>query len=154
LSPADTPHPTTPLVVVDNNVVLDWLLFQNPDGLALGAAIDAGRVRWLGTAGMREELGHVLASGRLARWAPDRAQVLSVVARLCHELPAAPSAPPALRLRCTDPDDQIFIDLAVASRATWLLTRDRAVLKLARRMHGCGVEVLTPTSWVAAQAAS
>jgi len=45
----------------------------------------------------------------------------------------------------------MFIDLAIASRARWLVTRDRAVLKLAKRMRASGVEVLAPPDWVAAQ---
>jgi predicted nucleic acid-binding protein len=35
--------------------------------------------------------------------------------------------------RCSDPDDQKFIELAAASRAQGLISKDRAVLKLRRR---------------------
>ena len=34
--------------------------------------------------------------------------------------------------RCTDPDDQKFIELAVAAGALALVSKDRAVLKLSR----------------------
>ena len=37
-----------------------------------------------------------------------------------------------MRLDCRDPDDQRFVDLAVAQSARYLLTRDRALLALAR----------------------
>jgi predicted nucleic acid-binding protein len=148
---AETLNHTRPLVILDNNAVLDWLLFQHPDGLAIGSAIGNNCMHWLGTADMRAELEHVLATGRLDRWAPDVERILSHWLRLCREVPSPPSAPIALRLRCSDPDDQMFIDLAIACRARWLVTRDRAVLKLARRMRALGVEVLTPADWVAAQ---
>jgi predicted nucleic acid-binding protein len=145
------PNPYGPLVVLDNNVVLDWLLFLNPDGLAVGEAVEAGRVRWISTPDMRAELSLVLQSGRLNRWEPDVALILSEYSRLSHEVPRALPAKRELRVRCTDPDDQGFIDLSVAARVRWLVTRDRAVLKVASRMRATGVEVLTPPDWVAAQ---
>jgi predicted nucleic acid-binding protein len=50
------------------------------------------------------------------------------------------------RLRCTDPDDQKFIDAAIVS-AQWLISRDRAVLKLARRAAALGLRIVTPERW-------
>ena len=55
------------------------------------------------------------------------------------------------RLRCSDPDDQCFIDLAVARRTPWLVTRDHALRRLARRAGAFGVAVLTPEAWARAQ---
>ena len=43
-------------------------------------------------------------------------------------------------VRCRDPDDQMFIDLAVAHRAQ-LLSKDALVLRLARRLRPLGVVV-------------
>jgi len=140
------------LAVLDSNAVFDWLLFRHPDGLALGAAVAAGRLRWLATAAMRDELMHVLARGGFERWQPDPAAIGAGWARHCVEVPAPPPADPTSRFRCTDPDDQKFIDLAVSTRARWLLTRDRAVLKLAKRLREVGTEVLTPAAWAALHA--
>jgi len=50
-------------------------------------------------------------------------------------------------LRCADPDDQMFIDLALAVRACWLFTRDKALLRLAPRARDRGVCVLRPADW-------
>jgi len=50
-------------------------------------------------------------------------------------------------LRCSDGDDQKFIDLAVASGAIWLISRDRAVLRLARRASAFGLAIVTPERW-------
>jgi predicted nucleic acid-binding protein len=41
---------------------------------------------------------------------------------------------------CSDPDDQVFIDLAVAHRAL-LLSKDRAVLSMKKRLALRGVAV-------------
>jgi len=56
-------------------------------------------------------------------------------------------APVCERLRCSDSDDQKFIDLAVASGAAWLISRDRAVLRLARRASAFGLAIVTPERW-------
>ena len=56
-------------------------------------------------------------------------------------------SPTRSRLHCSDPDDQCFIDLALAQHARWLITHDRALLRLARRARAFGVEVLTPMLW-------
>jgi uncharacterized protein len=129
--------------VLDTNVALDWLVFRNPGVADLAAAIEANELRWLISPPMRTELGHMLTHASLARWSPDADAALATFDRLtivCQ--PAATS-----RLRCTDRDDQIFIDLALAQGAEWLVTHDRALLKLARRARPLGLNVLTPVSW-------
>ena len=134
-------------VVLDTNVVLDWLLFRNPECAALQATLQAGRVRWIATAAMRDELGHVLASGRLNRWNPDPVTLWAAWERHCSIVAEPPAGAPPGRLRCSDPDDQKFVDLAVAAPARWLVSRDRAVLKLARRLREFGVEATAPRRW-------
>ena len=137
------------VVVLDSNVVLDWLLFRNSDGLMLGAALTSGRLRWIATAAMRDELTHVLARGDFDAWGQDLTALWSAWDRCCAEVPVPVPMPAAAagRYRCTDPDDQKFIDFAL-HRADWLLTRDRAVLRLARRALPRGLAILTPEAWV------
>ena len=136
-----------PIIVLDTNVVLDWLLFRNPDCAALGAALLAGDVRWLATAAMRSELAHVLDRGHLDGRNADEAALWSLWDRHSVQVSApVPPSPPG-HPRCSDPDDQKFIDLAVACDARWLLSRDRAVLKLARRLRELGVDTLPPDRW-------
>jgi predicted nucleic acid-binding protein len=135
-----------PALVLDTNVVLDWLVFRNPACAPLVEALEAGRARWVTTAAMRDELMHVLARGTLATWQPDRAAIEEVHRRWSEtvETILAPTLP---RLRCTDPDDQKFIDLAAQLGGACLLSRDRAVLKLARRAGEAGFAILTPEAW-------
>jgi predicted nucleic acid-binding protein len=47
--------------------------------------------------------------------------------------------PPRAPLRCSDPDDQKFIDLAVARQAL-LLSKDRAVLSMTKRLTAWSVQ--------------
>jgi len=126
-------------------VVLDWLVFRNPVCAPLQAALDQQRVRWIASPAMHDEMSHVLQRGLGTRWAVDETAWQAAWARHVHWWPA-PAASPALP-RCTDPDDQKFIELALCAPARWLLTRDRALLKLRRRALAYGVEVLTPERW-------
>ncbi len=146
----------TPDIILDTNVVLDWLVFEHPPGCAIGECIEAGQLRWIAAAPMHEELLDVLNRLRtqpdLRRWEHRLPQALDRVALSIQSVPEPAPLPHPMRMRCTDPDDQIFIDLALSRRTPWLITRDRALLKLARRARAHGVDVLTPEQWNARQA--
>jgi len=137
---------SAPQVVLDTNIVLDWLVFRDPGISALAAAITDGKVTWLACATMRDEIAHMLGHHSLARWQHDPATALATFdayARLRNSPQAAQVNP----LCCSDPDDQVFIDLAVSQQARWLFTHDRALLKLARRARVHGVSILRPAEW-------
>jgi uncharacterized protein len=134
-------------VVLDTNAVLDWLIFQNPSCTALGNAVKAGSVRLLTSPSLRGELSHVLARGVVNRWATDFTSLWATLDQHAVELADPPPGQGSLRLRCTDPDDQKFIDFAVAHQAQWLLTHDRAVLKLRKKALAFGLVIATPEEW-------
>lgn len=141
-----------PTVVLDSNVVLDWLVFRDPTADAIGAAITAERVRWIATPAMRSELEHVLTVSRLLCWKAVPCQVLAEWDRWARTM-AAPLPAEATALRCTDPDDQKFIDLALHAGASALLSRDRAVLALAARARRRGLTIQTAAAWTRSNAA-
>ncbi len=133
-------------LVLDTNVVLDWLVFHDPASRRLEHMIGAGDVCWIACEPMRQELEHVLTRGALDAWKPDVPVILATWDRwTTHLVPAAPGARP--RLHCTDPDDQVFIDLALHAGAHALLSRDRALLKLASAARPFGLRILTPSAW-------
>ena len=113
----------------------------------LARTVEAGQLRWLSCPRMRDELTRTLRYPALVRWQPDSERVLTTFDRLSQSCPNP--APSAANPACTDTDDQVFIDLALAEGASWLVTRDRALLKLARRMLTRGVRVVTPARWSA-----
>ena len=139
--------------MLDTNVVLDWLVFRNPVCAPLAQGLADGHLLWLATPEMRNELSHVLARGVAAAWGPDHGAVWSAWERHAMEVPAVVASGAMSRLRCTDTDDQKFIDLALSHPARWLLSRDRAVLKLARRSRAFGLDIVTPDAWAALQPA-
>ena len=131
-------------LVLDTNVVLDLLIFTDPATPPLREALQAGRMRWIATPVMREELARVLdyvhLQGRLAFYKRTAADVLAAYDRQVQLVDVAPKAP----MICKDPDDQKFIDLAFLHKAA-LLSKDKAVLKLKKRLANAGVPVAT--SW-------
>jgi predicted nucleic acid-binding protein len=144
-------------LVIDTHWALDLWAFDDPRAANLRAAIASGDVVWLACAAMRAELARVLTYPRIAAFLARRAVVTGrMPERAAQQTLAAfdrhtrlPVDPPALAAgpRCRDPDDQIFIDLAVAHRAI-LLSRDRAVLALTRtlRQHNVRVQTQWPTA--------
>jgi predicted nucleic acid-binding protein len=86
---------------------------------------------------MRDELERVLAypqiAKRLAFYALLPEAVLAARDALVHTVAVADKAP----VTCKDPDDQRFIDLAVAHRCT-VLSKDQAVLCMAKRLLALG----------------
>ena len=147
------PTPARPRLVLDTNVVLDWLLFDEPAGGALGRAIVSGRVLWLASAAMRGELQHVLARGVGGAWQPDIPAIFAAWDRWASPVVAS-DRPGPRSLRCGDADDQKFIDLAIETGAASLLSRDRAVLKLARSARKFGLQILTVDMWARQRAAT
>ena len=100
-------------MVIDTNLVLDLFVFRDGAVQALHAALEQRSVRWLATAAMRGELERVLGYPRvLPRLAPPVPSAHDVLAAFDRwATVVAPAAPASVR--CRDPDDQPFIDLAV-----------------------------------------
>lgn len=135
-------------IVLDTNIVLDLFVFNDPASQPLRQALQGGQVRWLATQVMRDELERVLAYPlivpRLAFYQLGAADVLEQFDRHVQLTPLAPKA----CVTCSDADDQQFIDLAVAHRAT-LLSKDRAVLCMAKRLSSLGVRAQVAIDFVA-----
>ena len=129
-----------PYVVLDTNIVLDVLVFQEPDALALRTALETASLRWLATTRMRDELQRVLGYphiGQRLRFhglVPE--EVLARRDRWAQQMQEAPRC----ACICKDADDQCFIDLAVAHGAL-LLSKDDQVLRLRKRLARRGVVV-------------
>jgi putative PIN family toxin of toxin-antitoxin system len=128
--------------VIDTNIVLDLWLFEDPATIPLRAALQSGAISHLATDSMRDELERVLAYPHLVkRMAKSNIQAQDILNRFDEHLLAVEPAAKAL-FTCKDPDDQKFIDLAVA-HAVPLLSKDKAILCMKKRLLQSGV-VLNP----------
>jgi putative PIN family toxin of toxin-antitoxin system len=141
-------------LVLDTNVWLDWLVFDEPSLAPLRKAHAAGRVEIVMDAACEAELARVLAYdlGKHTIGAEAQAKCIERCRSLAKrvevnaaeaaaaETPAAATAIPAAGAagaqalpRCSDPHDQKFLELALAAKADALVTKDQALLDLARR---------------------
>ncbi len=126
-------------LVLDTNIVLDLLVFADPLAQPLWQGLRGGELRWIATAAMREELARVLAYPKLAARVDLQRGGAGLVLDDFDRHARVLDAPPRAAVTCADPDDQKFIDLAVAHRCT-LLSKDREVLRL--RKHLARLDVL------------
>ena len=135
-------------VVIDTNVVLDLFVFSDPRTGPLRQSQNDSRLQWLATPPMREELRRVLdypqLQPRLAFYALTADQVL---ARFDQQAKLV-DVPAKASVTCSDPDDQKFIDLAVAHQAL-LLSKDKAVLSMRKRLLALAVPVDTAMQAIA-----
>ena len=129
-------------LVLDTNIVLDVFVFADEVAKPLLPALTEGRLHWVATSAMRDELARVLdypqIVPRLAFYGLVAGDVLAGFDRHAQVVDAPPKAP----VTCSDPDDQKFIDLAVARQAL-LLSKDRAVLTMKKRLAAWSVQTRT-----------
>lgn len=125
-------------LVLDTNVWLDWLVFDDPAVGPIRRAVQDRRVEIVMDQHCETELERVLAYPIRGSVAPADMQALWMVEALgmVRRLKRNDDAVPASSLpRCRDPDDQKFLELARDGNADFLVTRDKALLALARRRH-------------------
>ncbi|WP_322043056.1 putative toxin-antitoxin system toxin component, PIN family [Paraburkholderia sp. J67] len=149
---APSPSDAAPLaVVLDSNVWLDILVFDDPHTRPIRAALERGTLAALIDVRCQGELAHVLDYPQFQGRGTDKAAALAKLGTLVRliELPELPADARALP-QCRDRDDQKFLELARASGAAWLVSKDRAVLKMARRIaRDFGFRIATPDTFVA-----
>lgn len=119
-------------VVLDTNVLLSLFVFADSRFAPLRSELESGR--WLALTSERclGEFRRVLAYSMFSLDDDAQAEALAAYAGLAQQVDAVPD--PAVALpRCKDPDDQKFLELARDGHADWLVTSDKALLKLARR---------------------
>ena len=132
-------------LVLDTNVWLDWLVFDDPSVAPLKLAQREGRIQIIVNTAVVDELRRVLAYPQLSLDTGRQQESLAALDQctVMHD-GQSPTHLPALP-RCTDPDDQKFLEAALAAHAGWLITKDRALLELARkRTRPVPFQIATP----------
>lgn len=126
------------MLVLDTNIWLDLLVFGDPGVAWLGTALQAGRLRAVvdafGLAELTRVLGYPL--GRFAIAPDERRAILDDCRCLAFEFTATPGTGIPPLPRCRDRHDQPFLELAQACGARCLITKDRDLLMLTRRLRG------------------
>ncbi|MGH8688974.1 MAG: PIN domain-containing protein [Burkholderiales bacterium] len=116
--------------VLDTQVWLDWLVFDDPGVATLREAHAAGRVEIVIDAPCEAELERALGY-ELGKFTLEPAERTQCIAR-CRSIARRVQAGSAGSLpRCRDADDQKFLELAAGAGARYLVSRDRALLDMA-----------------------
>ncbi|MRW93595.1 putative toxin-antitoxin system toxin component, PIN family [Duganella sp. FT80W] len=138
--------PVPKKVVIDTNVCLDLFVFKDPRWAVLLEAIESGAVQAITRADCRDEYNIVLHYKHLPLDDDSRPLAAARFDQLIQVV-----APPVSGVRlpvCSDKDDQKFLELARDAQADVLITKDKALLKLARRLAREGMfKVMLPEKW-------
>jgi len=125
--------PTLPRrLVLDTNIVMDLLHFNDRYTQPLRGAIDAGRLRCFTDRDCLAELERVTGYPAFALDAPARQALVDAYLGFVERCDAQADESFVLP-RCRDEDDQKFLILAARCRADLLITRDKLLLKLNRQ---------------------
>jgi uncharacterized protein len=119
-------------VVLDTNVLLSLFVFADSRYAPLRGRLESGE--WLALTDERclGEFRRVLTYPMFSLDTAAQAAAFAAYAALATCVAPAAGIKVALP-PCTDADDQKFLEVARDGRAKWLVTSDKALLKLARR---------------------
>jgi uncharacterized protein len=120
-------------IVLDTQVWLDWLVFDDPSAALIREAQAAGRVEIVIDDACEAELVRVLAYdlGKYSLEPDEQGHCIARCRSVSRRVPAGNSGELP---RCRDPDDQKFLELAAGAEAQYLISKDQALLALAPRV--------------------
>ena len=124
------PTPRPRRIVLDTNIVMDMLHFDDRHTQPLRRAIDAGRLQCFADGEGLAELERVTGYPAFALDAAGREALFERYQSLITRCDAQAEESFVLP-RCRDADDQKFLVLAARCHADLLITRDKLLLKLA-----------------------
>lgn len=137
-------------VALDTNVLVSLWVFSDSRFAPLRAALEDGRWRAITNAACFGEFARVLDYPQFGV-APERQRIALAEYRSLAEEVTAIAVDAAPLPRCQDRDDQKFLELARDGRADWLVTADKALLRLARRQKLAHLfRIVTPDAALAA----
>ena len=125
----NTPRPRR--IVLDTNIVMDMLHFDDRHTQPLRRAIDDGQLQCFTDEDCLAELERVTGYPAFALDDDGRRALLASYLRFVQRCDAAGEEDYRLP-RCRDQDDQKFLILAARCRADLLITRDKLLLRLNR----------------------
>ena len=136
-------------VVFDTNVLLSLWVFEDSRFAPLRDRVDAGDWLALTRDDCLAEFRRVLGYPAFALDAARQAAIHADYAATARCEPAGPASAVAVP-RCQDRDDQKFLELARDAGADWLVSADKALLKLAGRCQRAGLfRILSPDAALA-----
>ncbi len=135
------------LAILDTNVCLDLFVFHDPAIRKFHDSIKANIFHLITRKDCREEWLRVLDYPKLNLNAAEKERSKHEFDELVHLIEPEKRDYRLLPV-CSDKDDQKFMELAFDARARVLITKDRALLKLARKNTRNGFfSIIPPDLW-------
>lgn len=128
-----------PHLVLDTNVILDLLVFQDPAAEVIQMVLDARLVEAVRTDASMLELMNVIQRPNF-NLSKEQQQIILKQWESSSRLLGTADMTQA-PFTCRDPDDQVFIDMAYSIRPALVLSKDLRVLELGTIAQRHGVEI-------------
>ena len=136
-----------PVLVLDTNIWLDWLIFDDISTLPLTNAKNNEEVRIMIDEPCKDEFLRVLSYPKLRLTKIEKAKYISLFEAhsIAIKIPSKKSL--SSLPQCQDKDDQKFLRLAEFARADWLISRDNDLLRLNNKLSKNCFKVITCMEW-------
>jgi len=118
-------------VVLDTNILLDIFVFNDERALHLKKVLFDKTRHFVASQKTIEEFADVISRPLFKLDEEAQAAILAKWQSIAEQRDDSNLAPAPWK--CQDPDDQILLDLAYQLRPTILISKDNAVLQIARR---------------------
>lgn len=128
-----------PVIVLDTNILLDIFVFDEEKAHPLRAALENHQIDFVATQHMLNEYQDVISREQFSLTPDQQRESLLEIGQLVRLIDDATveKAP----WKCRDRDDQIFLNLAYFLRPALLISKDKQVLKIAKRAIKEGVTI-------------
>ena len=137
-----------PRLVLDTNVCLDLFVFHDPRWASLLTGLREGKLEAITKSSCRDEWLAVLHYQHLPINDENRPTIIHAFDELISIVYSPFTSTIKLPI-CTDPDDQQFMELARDAKATHLITKDKALLKCAKRVARSNLfQILSPEMFI------
>lgn len=134
-------------VVIDTNVCLDLFAFNDPRWIEISNQLKSGGIIAVTKKECREEWLAVLHYPHLPVNDENRHQIENIYDQYiqCEDQTSLPIRLPI----CTDQDDQKFLEISRDAKVDVLITKDKALLKLAKKLQKIGLfSIETPEKFL------
>lgn len=139
-------------IVLDTNVCIDLFVFKDPRWTRLLNSMEAQQVEAVTRRDCRNEWLLVLDYPHLPLDENSRSEARARFDTLITCIEPLPVSSREVLPVCKDKEDQKFLELALQAGAETLITKDKALLKLAKRLTRKGLfSVQTPDAWTQAR---
>ena len=113
-------------IVLDTNNLISAIFFEKGNEARVLDEALAGRVRLLASLETLQEFQETLSRPKFQLSPSEVLAIFQLIVSTCEIV----LAPQMAKVKCRDPDDQKFLDCAVAGRADFLVTGDRDLLTM------------------------